>query len=412
MAFKQLISGVLLMVLSSIYAKPTMDLCAGCTMVNGAGYNNHPTDCDKFVQCTFDARGTVYAEVMQCAFGTEWNLYLLTCVPAAEVACASDKCMGEPNGVVRAGVGNCRGFWSCDTGRSVAKCCPVGQNYNDTLGCVDNMVADECTDMCFNEVVLVPDVSATTTMKPCFKREAPSMPAVYEEEIAGWGWLLRPCPIGTVFNPVACECLLAVSPQSITPAVCQPEIFLPFTHDHFDHSGKGNYVKNENVQIENGVAKFNGVNSRLVIPRFTNLDSSSVVIKIKYSSNNEELVQSQALISNNDCGIEPAIKITENSKDVLFSVGTKLAVDIQTELTVPHAATGQRQTGVTEKDISYKFANGLLSGQVNNGNEVVKTAPGNLRKVHCAIHIGHAEDAKPFKGEIDEITLYLCDPSK
>lgn len=387
-----------------------IDLCAGCTMVNGAGFNKHPTDCNKFVQCHFDRSGKLVGEIQQCAFGTEWHMDLLTCVLATETTCVTDTCRGLADGTLRQGAGNCRGFWECVNGRSVARCCPVGQYYNETYGCEDNIVADYCVDRCFNEIY-VPSLQETTTLKPCFKRAVVNMRSYYEEEIAGWGWLLRQCAIGTVYDPSTCECQRAPDVQSVTPPACEPELFLPFTNDHFDHSGKGNFVKNENVVIENGAAHFNGRDSRLIIPRFTNLESNNVVINVKYTSEHGDLLSSQAVVSNNDCGIDPAIKITEDSKSVTFTVGTNNGVHFQTDVSVPQPTTPQLLQS-SEKDITYRFVNGILSGRVNSGEEVTKSVPGQLRKVHCALHIGHAEDAMPFKGQIDEITVYLCNPSK
>ena len=61
------------------------------------------------------------------------------------------------------------------------------------------------------------------------------------------------------------------------------------------------------------------------------------------------------------------------------------------------------------KDIVYKFDNGALtftSGPLHATTPV----SGYIQNVKCGLQIGHAENMDKFYGEIDEITVYLCNP--
>lgn len=56
-------------------------------MENGAGYNSHPTDCDKYVQCFFDDNGAVTAFYRTCPWGLYWNQDILSCQGTKDVRC-------------------------------------------------------------------------------------------------------------------------------------------------------------------------------------------------------------------------------------------------------------------------------------------------------------------------------------
>ena len=374
----------------------TSDLCAGCTIVNGAGYKSHPTDCDKFIQCHFDGNGVLVGEVQQCAFSTYWNMQLLTCLPSFQSSCDTDMCENETSGTQIEAEGNCRGYWECRKGKAIPKCCPYGQNYNETEGCVDN-IDDECLDSCFN------DVQKNQT---CDKLPVSGHPEMFQQEVAGWGLVKMYCAPGTIFNEDACLCA-KFDKTNVQKKTCTPEIYLPFDEDHRDQSGKRNYVANQNVEVSNGTAKFNGVNSRLIIPRFTNLEhSTSVVIKIKYTSNHMTSGIARALVSNSDCNNLPSIMLSEDATNVYFGVGTSEA-KFQYVFVNQELLNGTETTST--KEVVYKFDNGELTG--TNGAETASVpAEGYLRNVQCALHLGHAENLAKFEGEIDEITVYLCNP--
>lgn len=60
-------------------------------MRNGAGFNSHPTDCSKFVQCYFGNAGIKAAVIQECPWGNFWSQDSLTCQPAGIVNCPNGR---------------------------------------------------------------------------------------------------------------------------------------------------------------------------------------------------------------------------------------------------------------------------------------------------------------------------------
>lgn len=369
-------------------------------MVNGAGYNDHP-DCDKYIQCHYNDQNVLEGEIMNCAFGTHWDMGNLTCLPIGQTECNNDQCKNEADGVLKLAHTNCRGYIKCMNKKSEVMCCSYNQTYIHGVGCVED-IDDRCNDTCLgvSESKLYP--------KQCDFVEVPNNPTMFKLYVAGHGLIDQQCAPGSYFIKEACACIGFTKPI-VTKPVCKPEIHLPFTKNHEDESGNRNYVFNDNVEINNGVARFNGVNSRLVIPRFTNLEhNTEVVIKIKYSSKHGNITGlARALISNSDCGNLPSVMVSEDKSNVYFGVGTDRVSFAYTYVPQTPADPSQK----VEKIATYRFVGGELIGS-NGANTDSVPAPGYLHNVRCAIHIGHAEKLLPFDGDIDEISIYLCDPDK
>ena len=103
-------------------------------------------------------------------------------------------------------------------------------------------------------------------------------------------------------------------------SVCRPEFYLPFNGGRaVDMSGNKYYVGEELSYYGNGVAIFTG-NDRLIVPRFTNIETKTLVIKVKYTSAPSS--SARAIVSNSDCGNEPSIIIYEDNINIYFGVGT------------------------------------------------------------------------------------------
>lgn len=60
-------------------------------MRNGAGFNGHPNDCGKFVQCYFGNAGIKAAVIQECPWGNFWSQESLTCQPAGMVKCPNGR---------------------------------------------------------------------------------------------------------------------------------------------------------------------------------------------------------------------------------------------------------------------------------------------------------------------------------
>ncbi|XP_045183810.2 protein PIF-like [Mercenaria mercenaria] len=393
----------ILTIIAMLYATNAQSLDELCTMnkwLRGASYFEHPTDCEKFVQCHRNALGRLVAEEQQCSFPTYWKTELLTCVPVQEIMCANDKCAVLPDGSVRGGYRNCRGYWECQDGKSEPKCCPLGQKFDDDFGCVETKDEDdECKDTCMG-IVYEPKNETLNETVVCPKLAIAGEPGYYKQYEEGWGLRKFPCSPGTVFDQDMCECVRAAAP--VEKAKCKPEVHLTFTNNQTVINGY--FVENENVIVQNGVADFNGVNSRLNIPRFNNIEhSEAIVIRIKYTSSQEKTGYPQAVLSNSGCGFLPSIIISEDEHAVTFGVGTTRNLLASTSVKQPKDILS------TEKTVELKFLNGVLMGSVNNVASAVP-ANGYLRNVQCTLNVGFAENMSHFKGKVDELSVFMCDP--
>lgn len=65
-------------------------LCEGCKMINGAGFNSHPNECDLFVHCYFGELG-LRAMIRKCPFGQFWNQTILSCEYSERTYCPMGK---------------------------------------------------------------------------------------------------------------------------------------------------------------------------------------------------------------------------------------------------------------------------------------------------------------------------------
>lgn len=65
-------------------------LCEGCKMINGAGFNSHPNECDLFVHCYFGELG-LRAIIRKCPFGQFWNQTILSCEYSERAYCPMGK---------------------------------------------------------------------------------------------------------------------------------------------------------------------------------------------------------------------------------------------------------------------------------------------------------------------------------
>lgn len=149
-------------------------LCEGCKMINGAGFNSHPNECDLFVHCYFGELG-LRAIIRKCPFGQFWNQTILSCEYSERAYCPMgkynlhllklcgnkrlefifwilwfcffiDRCAYIKDRDYEASE-NCRAYWECSNGHSRGKCCRYGYRYVRGEGCVldsDNICKESC----------------------------------------------------------------------------------------------------------------------------------------------------------------------------------------------------------------------------------------------------------------------------
>jgi hypothetical protein len=104
---------------------------------------------------------------------------------------------------------------------------------------------------------------------------------------------------------------------------CRPEVKLDFSNGVTDASGKWTYINNQGVEVRDGMASFNG-NSRLLIPRFTNVEfGKTFVIRLRYKEQEKlKFNESQALVNNGDCGDFGSVQIFTKRNSIGYVVKT------------------------------------------------------------------------------------------
>ncbi|XP_060587822.1 sushi, von Willebrand factor type A, EGF and pentraxin domain-containing protein 1-like [Ruditapes philippinarum] len=345
-------------------------VCDSCRFINGVGYNNHPYDCNQFVQCFKGNRGLEPA-YRKCPFGLFWDQNALTCKPSHEVDCPNDQCKNplvqsyqhkDPN--------KCCAYWKCKNGRAYGECCGEGSSFSRLQNqCVPDA---ECLDTCpFHDEIPV-----------CDKRPT-GKDTMFEQHIGNNHWVTMHCAPGTAFNPVDCKCSLFIMnvPGRNRQQLCKPEIFLPFTNSFQDRSGKNVFVKPENVTIHRGAALFNG-NSRIIINRFANTEFyGDLVIKFRYNEfkRGSYFNKLQALVTNGDCGSDPSILYKDFCKDKDW------------------------------KEVIYIHNMKKLEGRVCGASKA-RWSYGHIQANHCALQVGYGSGLQSYVGLIDDLYVYQCRP--
>lgn len=357
----------------------------------GQDYAKHQ-DCDKYIRCTRDDNGGIVRVERQCAFGTFWNHDVFTCSVVDLVDCPKDKCkrMPSPRNGRYKGNGNCRGYYECENMKSKTGCCAVGQEYDEVNGCIFD-INESCNDSCFGTPEPKPPV--------CDKRPISGQESEFEQYSNGV-WVPMKCGPGSVYEHNKCMCFGFGNAPPQSP-FCTREIYLPFTSNLMDQSGKNHAVLAHDVELNptEGKAIFNG-NSRLEIPRFNNLDHvKSLYIKIKYVAYSGS--ERRVIVSNKCQNTDYSVMLTHKGTNKRFSVKTDaktFALNIR-----------QNQYAGTQ-DVEYKIDDGVFTGESGGVVQVADIDPIYIKQISCPINIGWGAGRNGFKGEIDEVEIYLCDP--
>ncbi|XP_067687681.1 mucin-19-like isoform X2 [Haliotis asinina] len=249
------------------------ELCTGCIIDNGIGYNPYPEDCSKYVQCFREGR-RFRALVRPCPFGQYWDTKAISCRPSELVSCYRDPCNNRPDNTVHNYNGNgCRAYWMCKGGNSVPSCCPQGTRYLTNVGCVQDPT---CNEKC------PPDPPSGSSSSTCSLKTHPDRKN-YIQTIPGVGDIVRPCAPGTVFSQKLCNCIMAAQSGNKTSGVCKPSVHYKFNQGVIDHSGNNVQAGVTNVKLTGkGQAIFDG-KSKINIWRFAGIDyGSKLVINMKY----------------------------------------------------------------------------------------------------------------------------------
>lgn len=384
-------------------------LCEGCKMINGAGFNSHPNECDLFVHCYFGELG-LRAIIRKCPFGQFWNQTILSCEYSERAYCPMDRCAYIKDRDYEASE-NCRAYWECSNGHSRGKCCRYGYRYVRGEGCVldsDNI----CKESCPMEMPTDLHSYNNAPAQSCDKIPIANDRSHYQQLLPGTGYVTMPCAEGTHYNERKCTCT-DQEPSYPTfkeplvqepPAGCRPEVKLDFKNGVTDSSGKWTYVNNQGVLIQNGEAIFNG-DSRLLIPRFTNVEfGKTFVIRLRYKEEEKlKFNESQALVNNGDCGDFGSIQIFTKRNSIGYVVKTtKEPSHVSLQIHKPHGEW---------KDVEYVVSDGKFEGYLN-GVQATKWSMGSVESRQCAVQIGFGHGYNNFRGRLSLLEIYLCKPEK
>ncbi|XP_052815950.1 protein PIF-like [Mya arenaria] len=255
----------------------------------------------------------------------------------------------------------------------------------------------------------------------CDKSAVPNNPDLYKQTLYGGDWIMeRSCPAGTMFVQAVCNCINIVDQTEILAltrsvnnktqtTMCSPIIHLPFTLDHKDQSGNAYEIINHNVTVRNGKAIFHGYENFLTISNFSSVNiTTSLVIKVIYSSDHESIPKNQlmSIFSNYGCNEASSIYMYENVQYIFSGVGLQTDANklkytyVRQRPPPPGGQTPTKEVFYMFNDRKFTLKNGDTSNSV--------PAEGNFNKIACPLKIGHGANITPFKGEIDEFTVYVC----
>nr|BAK86420.1 BMSP [Mytilus galloprovincialis] len=251
------------------------ELCSGCLIDKGIGFNPYPGDCTKYVQCWRD-NNRVMGAIKSCPFGQFWDRVAMACQPSLSVQCPADVCRHSPDGFTY-GMKNkgCRAYWLCVNGHSVGSCCPEGSYYVEGMGC---MRGKACKEPCPPDggIILTPD---------CSKEEHWDQ-RYFIEKVPFYGKVVRPCPPGTVYSTSYCDCVVKGT-NGIIPILpgdkCRAKAHFNFDVDMKDKSGGSVPISYRNVQrTRYGTAHFTG-NGEMNLWKNRNINvNNKLVLRFKF----------------------------------------------------------------------------------------------------------------------------------
>lgn len=238
----------------------------------------------------------------------------------------------------------------------------------------------------------------TTTRPPCKLRRTRDR-HYYEQFIVGFDWLLRRCPMGTLYNEEACACHDIDPNQQI---MCHPELWLNFNdRDLQDSSGYQIAVgSNGNVQNVSNAGRFDGTGT-LTVWQYSNQDlGTEITINLRfYEYMSKEASDEQILISNcygRQLG-SVEIAINQINKEVIFRGDATLSEPAEVRLPYQEKSW---------KNVTLTYNGQELTGQVDNE---IKSVPlkGHLSLRNHGFLIGSC-NGRGYVGYIDDLRIYRC----
>lgn len=363
-------------------------MCDNAVVKNTVGFNPHPYDCTQYVQCYYKG-SRVEPVYRECEYGQFWDQAKFKCLPAEMVDCPHDKCKvagtkhykhSDPN--------KCGAYWDCQGGVPKGMCCPEGQAFHPTKGCIPSPT---CVDMC----------PLKDRVPGCTRRPISGAPTKFEQYTDNGEWKRENCPPKAAYNPSDCDCTLT---DLIVPGrVCKPEIKINFDKGIEDVSGNNVYeLVADNVLIHNKAGYFNGRSSLLLKKvKPSPVDEGVLIVKMKYAENlkHRNATSLQSIMTNGHCGKKPSVFIAKVPGVVMLGAETNSSK----ALTLP---TVNKPT----KEIIFIHDQLRLEGRVC-GAVSGDWCYGKIRETGCnGFMIGMSADTAGYVGLLDDIEIYRCKP--
>ncbi|KAL4224173.1 hypothetical protein ACF0H5_017626 [Mactra antiquata] len=373
--------------------------CSKGTFVNGIAYIAKPGSCTEFLKC-YQRLGDMQFDVVKCPFETFYDDQQFVCRHNTEQMCWNDPC-ADQNLASYSHEGNCRAHWSCNRGKSVPTCCPLGTSYIQGFGCGRNVT---CTDTCMD----FGDLRTRTMNSHCKLLGIEGDTTGYFEHVAGMGWVLRACARGSNFDPSHCSC---TSQQHAAVETCTPELYLDFQGGIIDKSKNSLAMGIQNVDLDGGTGAFYG-RSHLKLWRFSGM-SLGQHVTISFRFRTSVMAQKGKLmhIVSNCCygctsepkpSIDIALIPADQGGIAVFSTTTTEAGEMF--LFVPFKDTF---TGWNTLEYSY---DGLQMKGTVNGKSAMKKMLGSIEAKSDPLLIGSCGIENAYDGFLDEFKFYMCNP--
>ncbi|KAL3856174.1 hypothetical protein ACJMK2_010957, partial [Sinanodonta woodiana] len=216
-------------------------------------------------------------------------------------------------------------------------------------------------------------------------------PSFYKQRI-GNETVVRPCPLGTLFNATACGCSINHVAETFTP--CNAELLMEFEQDYEDHSGMASAVGAKDVTIEKGSAHFTG-SSQLTIWRFSGTHiGSQLDIKVRFKPMPSRF-KTQHLIGNCDMDLPMTygMELDTEREVILFFIQTEIRGKAVLEL---------KYNPITWNDARLRYDGLEFSAIVNSDRKSVPLG-GNVVNRHVPLVIGTCDEKSGgFTGHIDK----------
>ncbi|KAH3891475.1 shell matrix protein-like [Dreissena polymorpha] len=240
----------------------------------------------------------------------------------------------------------------------------------------------------------------STTRPPCTLR-AHADRHKYEEFILGFDWMLRSCPMGTLFNLEQCACHDIDPNQKYT---CQPELWINFNGKEIEDSAgyQISIGNNGNVVNVSNAGRFDGTGT-LTVWQYANQDlGTQLTVNLRFYEFPGGVSDEQVLVSNcygRQLG-SVEVALNQQTKVVIFRLEARIGRYPEgVEISIPYREKAW-------KNVTLAYDGNMVTAQVD---EEIKSQPlkGRITSRFNGLLIGSC-NGRGFVGYLDDLRVYRC----